>query len=562
MWFGTFGTGLDKLDRLTGKFTNFSTKDGLPGNSISSILIDKDNNLWLATDNGLAKFNQQTKEVVVFDRKDGLQNKILKSWAIKTIDGEMFFGGPNGFNSFYPEQLKFKKNQNMPPVVLTGLKIFNNPVKINELINNKVVLNNNLCETRELVLTHKENFFTIEFIALDYTAPEKNMYAYMMEGFDPGWVYCGNKREANYTNLDAGKYTFRVKASNNDGVWNNTGASLQIVILPPWWETWWFTLIVLFAIISVVTSIFFSRIRHFKNQKILLEKLVQEKTSELQQMNALLVNQTDELKRSNTLLELRQEEIEAQSEELMVQKESLEIMNHELNDLNATKDKFFSIIAHDIKSPFNAILGFSELLKENFNKWTDEKKLNTINLILNSSRSLFELLENLLQWSRSQRGIIEYNPEIIELKKTLSNIINLMKANAVSKNIKLDFTLSEDGLALFADKQMLDTILRNLISNALKFTNTGGNVQIRATKNNEFVKIEVSDDGVGIPAELIDKLFSIENNQTTPGTHNEKGTGLGLILAKDFVTKNGGIIGINSTVGKGSTFYFTLPLTK
>ncbi len=562
LWFGTFGSGLDKLELATGKYTNYSTKDGFPGNSVTSILIDNLNNLWLATDKGLIKFNPETKDVVVFDQKDGLQNTSLKSWAIKTKDGEMFFGGPDGFNSFYPEQIISNQNQNKPPVVITGLKIFNKPVMINEQFKNRILLTNDISETHELVLTYRENYFTFDFIALDYTSPEKNSYAYMMEGFDEGWIHCGNKREANYTNLDPGEYTFRVKASNNDGVWNEEGTSIKIIILAPWWETWWFRILAIFSIISIIGYIFYSRIQHFKNQKILLEKLVAKKTSDLQKMNAILTNQAEELNKTNSLLEERQEQIEEQRVELLAQKESLIEVNNELHDLNSTKDKFFSIIAHDIKNPFNAVLGFTGLLEENFQEWDDERKLEVVNLINTSAKNLYELLENLLQWSRSQSGLIEFKPQKILLKDTFSNAIGLFKESANAKNIEMGFTFPEIELEVYADRNMLDAIMRNLISNAIKFTNTGGKVHLFAETRNKFAIVKVTDNGVGLSPEIQEQLFEIDKHTSTYGTNNESGTGLGLILVKEFVTKHGGAIGVESIIGKGSTFYFTLPLLK
>ena len=560
LWFGTFGSGIDKLELATGKFTNFSTKDGLPGNSVTSILVDDLNNLWLATDKGLANFNPKTKEIFVFDQKDGLQNTSLKSWAIKAKDGEMFFGGPDGFNSFFPESIMHNQNKNKPPVVITGLKIFNKPVEINEQFNGRVILANDISETNELVLSYGENYFTFEFIALDFTAPEKNSYAYMMEGFDDEWVQCGTKREANYTNLDPGEYTFRVKASNNEGVWNAEGTSIKIIILPPWWETWWFRLIAVLSIIFIIGSVFYSRIQYFKNKKILLEKLVAQKTSELRKMNATLTNQAKELGQTNSLLEERQEQIEEQSEELSAQKESLEKMNSELHDLNATKDKFFSIIAHDIKNPFNAVIGFTGLLEENFNEWDDERKLEVINIVNTSAKNLYELLDNLLQWSRSQSGVIEFKPQKIALKDTFNNAVGLFRETADAKNIELNFTSPDKELLVNADKNMLDAIMRNLISNALKFTNTGGQVHIFAEAIEEFAMIKVTDNGVGISSEIQEQLFRIDKHTSTYGTYNESGSGLGLILVKEFVAKHGGKIGVESIKGKGSTFHFTLPL--
>ena len=560
LWFGLLGSGIDKLDPKTGKFTNFSTKDGFPGNSVTSILVDDQNYLWLATDKGLVKFNPETKEVVVFDQKDGLQNTSLKSWAIKTNDGEMFFGGPDGFNSFYPERVINNQNHSKPPVVITGLKIFNEPVEINEKFNDRVILVNDISETNELVLSYRDNYFSFEFISLDFTAPEKNNYAYMMEGFDDEWVPCGTKREANYTNLDPGKYTFRVKASNNDGIWNEEGTSIKIIIRPPWWRTWWFRTAAILTLIILLSSFFYSRIRHFQNQKILLEKLVAQKTSDLLKMNAILTNQAEKLNKNNSLLEERQEQIEKQSEELLAQKKSLQKMNVELHDLNATKDKFFSIIAHDIKNPFNAVLGFTDLLEENFKTWDDGKKLEVVNLINNSAKNLYELLNNLLQWSRSQSGVIDFKPQKIVLKDTFSNVTGLFRETAGSKNIELTSTLPETELAIYADGNMLDAIMRNLISNAIKFTNPGGKVHISAEANKEFAMIKVADNGVGLSTEIQEQLFRIDKHTSTYGTLNESGTGLGLILVQEFVAKHGGKIGVESIKGKGSTFHFTLPL--
>ena len=562
LWFGTLGSGMDKLDLTTGKFTNYSTKDGFPGNSVTSILVDDLNYLWLATDKGLVKFNPETKEVVVFDQKDGLQNTSLKSWAIKTKDGEMFFGGPDGFNSFFPEKIIHNQNKNKPPVVITGLKVFNKPVEINEQFNGRVLLANDISETNELVLTYRENYFSFEFNALDFTAPEKNSYAYTMEGFDDEWIQSGTKREANYTNLDPGEYTFRVKASNNDGVWNEEGTSIKIIVLPPWWETWWFRIVAVLLVILIIGSAFYSRIQYFRNQKILLEKLVAQKTSDLQNMNAILTNQAEELSQTNSLLEERQEEIEEQREELLVQKESLQKMNIELHDLNATKDKFFSIIAHDIKNPFNAVLGFTDLLEENFKEWDDERKLEVVNLINTSAKNLYELLNNLLQWSRSQSGLIEFKPQNTALKDTFNNAIGLFRDTADAKNIELDFEFSDTELMVYADRNMLDAIVRNLISNALKFTKPGGRVNISAEAFEEFAMIKVTDNGVGISPEVQEQLFRIDTHNSTYGTQNESGTGLGLILVREFVTKQGGVIGVESIKGKGSTFHFTLPLVK
>jgi len=243
LWIGTYGGGLDKFDIASETFTPYTEKDGLSNNSVVGMLGDDEGNLWLSTGKGLSKFNPQTETFRNYDVSDGLQGNEfdgVKAY-FKSKTGEMFFGGLNGFNSFYPHQVK--DNPHIPPVVITDFKKFNESVKLDKAIS----------ETKELKLSYKDRFFGFEFAALDYTNPRKNQYAYKLEGFDKDWIYSGNRRYASYTNLDGGTYTFRVKGSNNDGVWNEEGTSVKIIITPPPWKTWWaYTLYVVVLLTAVL----------------------------------------------------------------------------------------------------------------------------------------------------------------------------------------------------------------------------------------------------------------------------------------------------------------------
>jgi len=520
IWFGHTTTGLDKYDVKNNTFKNYNTKNGLPGYSVNSMQRDNTGNLWLATDKGLVRFNTDTEDVTVYEKQDGLQNTSFKGWSLKTKDGEMFFGGPEGFNSFYPTEIDSKRNTNIPKVYITGMKIFNNLVKIDTPVNDRIVLTKDISQTEQIVLTHKEIQFSFEFIALDYHSPEKNKYAYKMEGFDADWVYIGNRREASYTNLDPGEYIFRVKASNNDGVWNEQGTSIKVKILPAWWETTIFkvSIVVLAALLSLFILQF--RIKQINKQKRLLELQVAEKTSELQ------------------------------------------AKNKELKKAIATKDKFFSILAHDIKNPFNAILGFSNMLDDGFDEWDDNVKKEMISHINVSSKKLYELLENLLEWSRTQRGNIKYEPANFQIEDVVRNVVEIMQSTAKSKDISLFYTIDDHSLSVYADAHMVSTIIRNLLSNSLKFTNKGGQIKVGAFVKDDMATVEVTDNGVGMSEEALNKLFHLDTHFTSAGTDNEKGTGLGLILIKDFVLKNGGKYKIKSSPGNGTTFSFTLPLAK
>ncbi len=231
----------------------------------------------------------------------------------------------------------------------------------------------------------------------------------------------------------------------------------------------------------------------------------------------------------------------------------------ELKELNATKDKFFSIIAHDLKGPFNSILGFSDLLLENYRDLDGDTLEKSLQAIHGASNQAYALLENLLLWSRAQTGRVDYNPEVIYLQEKVLENIRLLKFQANKKNIQLTSNIPSN-LKVLADRNMMGTIMRNLLTNAIKFTNRNGKIEVSAIVKNQQVEISVADNGIGIPKENFDKIFCIDSKTSTPGTEKEKGSGLGLILCKEFAERNGGKIWVESELEKGSTFRFTIPV--
>ena len=278
-----------------------------------------------------------------------------------------------------------------------------------------------------------------------------------------------------------------------------------------------------------------------------LEVKVKERTEEL-------LATSEQLENTNALLSI---EIDDKNNAI----KALEKSDAKLKESNDTKDKFFSIIAHDLRSPFNNILGFSELLVENLNKFEAAETEKYLVIINSSANNTLILLDNLLNWAKSQSGRIIFNPKKIIFSNVILEIIKLKKSLAKAKNISLNY-FSSDEIEVYADENMLRTVLRNLISNAIKFTQFGGNIRVYAILKQDRVEITVSDSGVGINEEVRNKLFSLETNETTIGTANEKGSGLGLILCKEFVEKHGGKIWVESEEGKGSDFKFTLPLNQ
>lgn len=273
-WLGTYGGGLDLLDRKEFIFTHYTVEDGLPNDAIYGILEDKEGNLWLSTNKGLSKFNPDSRNFKNYDVNDGLQSNEFNGNAYhKGQDGELFFGGINGFTAFYPENVR--DNTHIPPIVLTAFKKYDKDVKLDK----------DLSVIQQLNLSYKDDFFSFEFAALDFTNPEKNQYAYKLEGFDKEWIQSGNRRYANYTNLDGGTYIFRVKGSNNNGVWNTDGASVKIVITPPFWQTWWFRIGVVLYVIMLGYVIIKYRMKSINAQKRKLELEVAQRTRELNQSN-------------------------------------------------------------------------------------------------------------------------------------------------------------------------------------------------------------------------------------------------------------------------------------
>lgn len=547
LWIGFEEDGLGLFDRENNIFYNFNTKHGLPHNTITGILEGIDGSLWLSSLNGLSKVvpdfsDDQVKiSCTNYSVYDGLQDRKFNRWAyFQSKSGLMYFGGTKGFNVFSPDNIP--QNNDPPQVYLTDFLIFNKPVAIN---GSGSPLSKHISKTDKIVLKHNQSSITFKYTAVNFIFSERNQYAYYLEGFDADslkWNHVGNSREATYTNLDPGEYIFRVKASNNDGVWNEKGASVIIEVLPPWWNTIWIRIMYVLTGIGILYAFIDYRISALKKQKVLLEQLVQDKTSDLSNANALLKEQ--------------QQNIIDQAEELQVQKEFLEENNKELSISNATKDKFFSIVAHDLINPFSTVLGFSEMLTINAASMDRKKVMELSKLVHGSAERVFLLLENLLQWSRAQTGKIQVKKEEIDIIKIVEENIVLASEMANAKNIILTSKIPEKTI-IVADRNLLDTVIRNLLTNAIKFTENGY-VDIYLNSSNSSVELCVKDTGIGISPDHLKNIFNIDKTSSTKGTNGESGTGLGLLICKEFVELNDGKLKVESKLGEGSLFIISL----
>jgi signal transduction histidine kinase/ligand-binding sensor domain-containing protein len=526
LWIGTNGGGLNLMtDRKKGLFKRITSEDGLPNDVIYGILEDKYGNLWMSSNMGLCKYNPDKNVFTNYDSRDGLQSNEFNTNAYyKNAKGDMYFGGVNGFNIFNPEV--FNTNKHAPNIVITNFELFNSRVKINQEIDGRVILKKTIEYTKQIELDYDENVFSLEFSSLDFASPFKNKYSYILEGFDKKWTEPSEYRKVTYTNLHPGRYVFKVKGTNNDGVWSAKPAELVIVVVPPFWQTWWFIILAAMAVLTILIVAYFQRIKTIESQKKRLEKEVEARTSDLAKAN-----------------------------------ENLKKSEDELIELNKSKDKFFSILAHDLRGPFSGVIGLSEIIVEDIDELEKDeiKELSySINQLLHEQHIL---LENLLDWSRIQMNKYIYEPEKLNLSEIASRVYRFLYNNAASKQIALSIDVPED-IYVTGNSTMLISVVQNLLSNAIKFTNEGGTINITAVKNENEVKLSVTDSGVGMNEEAVGRLFVSDVLKSTDGTSKEKGSGIGLMLVKEFVARMHGTIKVESKISEGTKFIITFPLTK
>jgi signal transduction histidine kinase/ligand-binding sensor domain-containing protein len=546
IWFATVKGGLNRLLNIEKKqFEVFTMKNGLPSNNIHSILEDDHNRLWLSMDKGMSSFSIKDKKFVNFDIEDGLQSQEFNiHCALKTKDGYMYFGGIQGFNRFHPDSINF--NTTPPIVALTDFKIFNKSIAPNQALNGNVHLTKAIGLAREITLTREDFIFSIEFAALDFTSPSKNKYAYKLIGFNEQWTYVNaDKKFATYTNLDPGEYTFKVIACNNDGIWNNEGASIKIIVLPPWWLTWWFrsAMILLGGIIVMV--FLYLRLRNIRETNKFLVEEVKKRTAELNDANENL------MERNERILN-HQQKIVAQKNELEKRKQALELMDK-------TKDKFFSIIGHDLKGPVRALTALTTLLKKESASVMNDTQRQITEHIDGTAQKIQNLVFSLLEWARAQSGQVKVDFAPRSVLQLLNENKDLLSEQAFQKQIQLNIQ-TDEGHFVMGDYNMISTIVRNILSNAIKYTPRGGFITLSSSFTSEGeMKISIADTGIGMPEEVLNTLFSLDKGFSIKGTENETGTGLGMLISKEFAELNKGHIYAESTVGKGTTVYLVLP---
>ncbi|MBN1597641.1 MAG: response regulator [Bacteroidales bacterium] len=581
IWIGTIN-GLNVFDPVTEKFAHYFEEDGLANNRITSLVEDMQGNIWIGTDNGISKFNPKDTSFYNLRYTDGLQGKsFIRRSSCITKNGQLLFGGTKGFNIFHPDSLG--GNTIPPDVVITGFSVFNEPVLINA---EKGILTKDINECDKITLNYNHTVISFEFAALDYTTPEQNQYAYMLEGFDKGWNYVKNKRTATYTNLDPGTYNLRIIASNNDGVWNYEGKSLLVIIKPPFWKTFWFIALISILVFGISYHLIRERIKSYNYQQQLLAKKVKERTCELQEANLLLEEKQEKINIQNEAIKEQHKKLEEKNARLLLQREQILAQNKELDkhrnklehlveqrtkelekalykaeQSDRLKSAFLANMSHEIRTPMNAIIGFASLLRDE--DVDDKSREQFINFITSNGETLLVLINDILELSKLQADQITLNYSTVNIHNLFREITSGWQFEASRKKLKLKLSMSKisQSLNVYADKERLKQVINNLAANAIKFTDNGF-IELGGDIKDNLITFYVKDTGIGVPKESGDDIFDRFRKSENSNDLFYSGTGLGLAICKNLVGLWDGEIWYESELNKGTTFYFTLPVLK
>lgn len=514
LWIGAYGGGLTRFDRSSQTFVRFNMKDGLGDHTVYGILSDDKGDLWLSTNLGISKFNTRRKLFKNYYVRDGLQGPEFNGGAYyKASNGEMFFGGSYGFNTFFPSAVK--ENPHPPAMVLTVSKNFQE-ISVIDASN---------CKDKEIRLSPKDETISFTFAALDYFNPQQNQYAYMLEDFDKNWINCGTTRTVNYPHLAPGDYVFRVKGSNSDNAWNETGISVKLVVVPNIWETTWFKL--LLALIGFIVLILVYRSWVMERQRNTLELQVAEKTKELK-----------------------------------VSTEIARQMALRAENANRAKSRFLTNISHEIRTPLSGIIGLTDLTLQSS---LPEPQQTNFMMIKKSAHQLMEILDEILDFSKIEAGQLNLDYTPFELTPLLNEIKDQVRAQVERKKLKFKIFIHDNVPGtITSDPQRLKQVLLNLVENAVKFTEKGSvTVNVKMTQEEKrTLHFSIADTGIGIPVDRQQLIFESFTQVNDSMSRKYTGTGLGLAIARQLLELMKGKIWLESQPKRGSTFHFTLPFQK
>jgi signal transduction histidine kinase/ligand-binding sensor domain-containing protein/CheY-like chemotaxis protein/HPt (histidine-containing phosphotransfer) domain-containing protein len=535
-WIGTAG-GLSRME--TGRegavsFRSYTAAEGLGADPIGGILDDDKGFLWISTTAGISRFDPALAKFRNYTGRDGMiEDSYFIGSAWQEQDGTMFFGGINGMSEFRADEIR--NNPNPPVVMITDFLIFNQSVRGGKLPEG-FSMGGPLHEARVIKLSHRHAIFSLEFAAMHFANPERNQYAYQLEGVDPDWVMTdASKRFATYTNLEPGQYHFRVRAANKDGVWNDVGTSLEIDIAPPFWKTTWFRILAILLVLLAFYVIDRVRLLAMVRQRRLLEEKVRERTAELAAANQSLRDNDDKLRLSATKAE----------------------------DATRVKSEFLANMSHEIRTPMSAIIGMAYLaLHTDLNP----KQQDYVGKIHRAALSLLGIINDVLDFSKIEAGKVDVEKVVFSLDEVMANVASVTNQKADEKKLAYLISIADTvPRQLVGDPLRLGQVLINLVNNAIKFTDDGeieiSCVVIGRSEGKVKLWFSVRDTGIGMSAEQLARLFQPFTQADGSTSRKYGGTGLGLSISQRLMEIMGGNIDVYSSAGSGSTFSFSLWLT-
>jgi signal transduction histidine kinase/ligand-binding sensor domain-containing protein/CheY-like chemotaxis protein len=528
MWIGAEGGGLILFDRQSGKLLKrFTVKDGLSNNGVLNILEDGNGNLWMSTFNGLSEFNSQTNTFKTYFQDDGLQsNQFLYGAALKLSTGEMLFGGIHGFNIFNPAFVPVAKND--PAVLITDMQINNQPLSqaeahIKQTLQGKITA---------IQMPFNDAAVSVNFSALEYGKPNKISYAFFLEGWDDDWHYSGNTRQANYTKLHEGNYVLHIRATNTEGNWSTKELALRIKVLPPWYRSWW--------AYSLYVILFIWAVAFYQRYRINQAKLKYDVA--LAKANA----SKEKAEREKAEAEYKIHLAETEVEKIRVEKEQ------EINDKRLS---FFTNITHEFRTPISLIINpVKELLQGSD---LQKKDQGALKVVYRNARRLLNLVDQLLLFRKAEAGADRLRIVKLDLNVLCKEVFLAFEHQAQTNNIQYAYKTTTDPVEIYSDREKLEIVFLNLLSNAFKYTPAGGSITVELTNDAGTATLSVKDTGYGIPPHVGEQLFErfYQVRHTTPA---KPGFGIGLYLVKHFMNNLKGAIWYESEEGKGSAFYIRL----
>jgi signal transduction histidine kinase/ligand-binding sensor domain-containing protein/DNA-binding response OmpR family regulator len=504
LWVGSEGNGLLVYDAIKKQTIHFNEKNGLANDVINAILAENADKIWVSTNEGISSINLIGNKIDNYDQSNGLQaGQFNPNSALHNLkEGFMCFGGTEGWNLFFPKDIKTSSYQ--PKVMITGLQLYGRDVEIGEEIDGETILSQGIADQDKLVLQPKQSVFSIQYTSLNYAYPEGNRFAYKLEGLDEHWNYVKDERSATYRYLPAGTYHFKVKTANQDGVWFENTAALEIRILPPWYQTWWAYLLYVAAIIGLIYSY-----------------------------------QLYKLRQAKLKYEIQLAHFETQKEK----------------ELNEKKLAFFTHISHEFRTPLTLIINpVRELLKDR-----SGQSDGSLDIVYRNAKRLLSLVDQLLLFRKADLKADKLKLASHNLRDLAYEVFQCFIHQAEQKQVGYQFICENDGLELVCDREKLEIALFNLVSNALKFTPRNGKVSLELSETEHAVHILVRDSGPGIPPQAKDQIYSVFHQFQDSRAASKGGFGIGLFLTKTFVESHFGHIDHGPNLGAGTVFTIDLP---